>query len=51
MANSKGDHIRLGIFLLAGTALLIIGLYLLGSKQDLFSRNIIVRTTFQQVEG
>ncbi|MEZ4757234.1 MAG: MlaD family protein [Flavobacteriales bacterium] len=51
MANSKGDHIRLGIFLLAGTALLIIGLYLLGSKQDLFSRNIIVRTTFQQVGG
>lgn len=51
MANRKGDHIRLGIFVLAGTALLIIGLYMLGSKQDLFSRNITVSTTFQQVGG
>jgi phospholipid/cholesterol/gamma-HCH transport system substrate-binding protein len=51
MANRKGDHIRLGIFVLAGTALLIIGLYMLGSKQDLFSRNITISTTFQQVGG
>jgi phospholipid/cholesterol/gamma-HCH transport system substrate-binding protein len=51
MAKSNSDHIKLGLFVLAGTALLIIGLYMLGSKQDLFSRNITVSTTFQQVGG
>ena len=49
MANTKGDNIRLGLFVLAGTVVLIVGLYMLGSKQDLFSRNITVTTTFQQV--
>jgi phospholipid/cholesterol/gamma-HCH transport system substrate-binding protein len=51
MANTKGDNIRLGLFVLAGTVVLIVGLYMLGSKQDLFSRNITVTTTFQQVGG
>ena len=51
MASQNSDHIRLGLFVLAGTLVLVVGLYLLGSKQDLFSSNITVSTTFQQVGG
>ncbi|MFN8351344.1 MAG: MlaD family protein [Flavobacteriales bacterium] len=48
---TKGDPIRLGLFVLAGTAVLVVGLYLLGSKRDLFRRTIQVEAVFQQVGG
>lgn len=48
---TKGDPIRLGLFVLAGTTVLVIGLYLLGSKRDLFRRTIRVEAVFQQVGG
>ena len=51
MSSSKGDHVRLGLFVLAGTALLVVGLYLLGSKQDLFRRTVEVHTSFRSVGG
>jgi phospholipid/cholesterol/gamma-HCH transport system substrate-binding protein len=51
MADKSGDRIKLGLFVLAGTLLLVVGLYLLGSKRDLFSSNITVSTTFMQVGG
>ena len=34
--STKGDPLRLGLFVLAGTVLLVVGLYLLGNKRDLF---------------
>jgi phospholipid/cholesterol/gamma-HCH transport system substrate-binding protein len=48
---TKGDPIRLGLFVLAGTAVLVVGLYLLGSKRDLFRRTVQVEAVFQQVGG
>lgn len=51
MTAKKGDFIRLGLFVLAGSAVLIVGLYMLGSKRSLFSSTMEVRTTFQNAGG
>jgi len=51
MAAKAADHIRLGLFVLAGTLLLVVGLYMLGSKQDLFKRTVKVEARFLQVSG
>ncbi|MBK9275630.1 MAG: MCE family protein [Flavobacteriales bacterium] len=51
MPRTSEQSLRLGLFVLAGTAVLVIGLYLLGSKRDLFSRTITVEAVFQQVGG
>jgi len=51
MSSKPGDHLRLGLFVLAGMAVLVVGLYLLGSKRDLFSSTVSVGTSFHQVGG
>ncbi len=47
-ASSK---IKLGIFVLTGTILLIITLYLIGTKQNLFNKTISVYVRFSNVGG
>jgi len=42
---------RLGIFIFLGTALLVISIFLLGSKENLFSTTIEIKAYFNQVEG
>lgn len=51
MGKETGDYARLGLFVLAGTAVLIVGLYLLGSKRNLFSSTVHVTATFHEVGG
>lgn len=51
MASRTSDHIRLGLFVLGGTVLLLVGLYMMGSKQDMFRRTVSVKAQFQQVSG
>jgi phospholipid/cholesterol/gamma-HCH transport system substrate-binding protein len=51
MSANKGDHLRLGLFVLAGTLLLITGLYLLGSKRNLFRSTVQLSAYFHQVGG
>ena len=51
MANESTNTLKLGIFVLAGTAVLVLGLYLLGAKRDLFSRTLDVSAEFKQVNG
>lgn len=51
MAQNKNDNLRLGLFILAGTAVLIVGLYLLGSRQDMFRSTVQVHATFHGVAG
>ncbi len=51
MESTTGRSIRLGLFVLAGTAVLVTGLYLLGSKRSLFTDTIAVEAVFQQVGG
>lgn len=51
MSKNKGDNIRLGLFVLAGTLVLVVGLYMLGSKRNLFRNTVQVGAYFQQVGG
>lgn len=47
----KTDYIKLGLFVTTGTVLLVIALYLLGSKRNLFSSNFTLYATFRNVDG
>jgi phospholipid/cholesterol/gamma-HCH transport system substrate-binding protein len=51
MASKPSDHIKLGLFVLAGSALLVVGLYMLGSKRNLFRSTVEVSTNFQNAGG
>ncbi|MBI2271127.1 MAG: MCE family protein [Bacteroidetes bacterium] len=51
MENEKIRNIKLGLFVLAGTLLLIIALYLVGSKRELFSSTFRVSARFYNVSG
>lgn len=51
MATKRADNIKLGAFVLAGTAVLLIGLYLLGNKRELFTNTIEVSVEFDEVSG
>ncbi len=42
---------KLGLFIFFGTVLLVIAIFLLGSKDSLFSDNILVKSYFDNVEG
>ena len=51
MAEQDSKNLRLGIFVIAGTALLIFALYLIGSKQNLFGSTFKISATFNNVSG
>ncbi len=51
MSKETGNYTRLGLFVLAGTAVLIVGLYLLGSKRNLFTSSVHITATFHEVAG
>ncbi len=42
---------RLGIFVFFGTVLLVVSIFLLGSKEKLFTRSIEIKAYFAQIEG
>ena len=42
---------RLGLFIFLGTVLIVLAIFLVGNKDSLFSKNIIVRTYFENIEG
>lgn len=44
-------NIRVGLFVLLGTALLIIALYLIGAKQNLFGSTFEIEAKFKNVNG
>ena len=45
------NKIKLGIFVLSGITFLILGLYYIGSKRNIFHSTINVRATFNNVDG
>lgn len=49
--EKAGNTIKLGIFVLTGTALLIISLYLIGSKQNIFNKTLAIYVRFNNVNG
>ena len=50
MKKSK-DYIKLGVFVIAGLASLIILLYMIGKNRNLFDKTITVQTRFENVHG
>lgn len=51
MASENTRSIKLGAFVLVGLILLLGGLYLLGTKRDLFSHTLTVSARFTEVNG
>lgn len=51
MGNSKNKILRLGLLVASGLFLFIITIYFLGSKQNLFSSTVTVKSYFNNVKG
>ncbi len=51
MKKDLPNNIRLGLFVTIGTAVLIMALYYIGSKRDLFSKTILISSQFYNVNG
>jgi len=45
------NYIKLGLFVIVGTILLVLALYLIGSKRNLFSETLKVNTLFKNIGG
>lgn len=51
MKTTTSNNFRLGIFVAAGTAVLVIALYLIGSNRSIFSNTIKISSQFYNVNG
>jgi phospholipid/cholesterol/gamma-HCH transport system substrate-binding protein len=51
MEKSTGRTIRLGIMVITGTILFTVAVYLIGQKQDMFSKTFQLRVVFNNVSG
>lgn len=51
MAGEKALRFKLGLFVLGGTVLLVLTLYLMGSRKDLFSSSISISSEMREVGG
>lgn len=49
--EKAANTIKLGIFVMTGTVLLIISLYLIGSKQNIFNKTLSIYVHFNNVNG
>ncbi len=51
MEKEPNKNIKLGLFVIVGTAFLIIAMYFIGAKQNLFSRTFRIYVNFHNVDG
>lgn len=51
MDKSASEKIRLGLFVILGTAFLLIAAYLIGNRQDMFGRSLTISSVFKDVGG
>lgn len=51
MKNAASEKLRLGIFVVTGTVLLVSALYFIGNRQNLFTQNIAIYSYFNNVNG
>lgn len=51
MAKSSLQNLKLGIFVVLGTLLLLFAAYLLGNRQNMFTRNIQIGAVFKNAKG
>lgn len=51
MNKTVSQRLRLGVFVVLGTLLLILALYFIGNRQHLFTKNMTVFSEFENVNG
>ena len=51
MERSAAEKIRLGIFVIIGTALLVVAAYLIGNRQNMFGSTFTIHAVFRNVSG
>jgi len=51
MRPTRKSNIRLGIYIASGVVLFIFLIYLIGSRQNMFQRNVKITATFTDVKG
>lgn len=51
MEKSTSEKIRLGVFVILGTAILVFGAYLIGNRQNLFGNTFTINVVFNNVNG
>ncbi|MES2679489.1 MAG: MlaD family protein, partial [Bacteroidota bacterium] len=51
MKEESTNKIKLGLFILTGTVLLVLGLYYIGSQKNIFHKTITVSAYFNNVSG
>ena len=51
MKNTSSQKLRLGLFVIIGTVLFIVGVYLIGQRQNMFKKTFTISTYFQNVNG
>lgn len=51
MSKENSRAIKLGLFVITGTLLMVLALYLIGSKRNLFSNTVTVNAIFYNVNG
>ena len=51
MLKDTNKNVRLGLFVLAGTVSLILAMYFIGAKQNLFTSAFRIRANFHNVDG
>ena len=51
MEKSTVQKFRLGVFVILGTALLVVASYLIGNRQNMFGKNFTIEAVFKNVNG
>ena len=51
MLNRSFNNIKLGVFVLAGMLFLILLLYMIGKKRNMFGANFLLKARFENVQG
>ncbi|GMN11717.1 hypothetical protein MTsPCn9_29000 [Croceitalea sp. MTPC9] len=51
MAKTTMENLKLGVFVLLGTLLLLIAAYLIGNRQNMFTKNFTVTAVFKNANG
>lgn len=51
MKNTSSQKLRLGFFVITGSILFIVGVYLIGQRQNMFQKTFTISAYFQNVNG
>lgn len=49
--TTNSQKIRLGLFVIIGTLLFVLGIYLIGQKETMFKKTFVISTEFRNVNG